>query len=189
MTIEKFAIEHVEAPNKLSSLADAMPNKVMDVKELDRPIGLTQEVENNDKPRIKTKNEDLMGQTHPETGVPFKEKTVETSSGEKVEGVFPVFESVYDVWLPDELLVASDREQFGECNSNLKSWVESNPDDAKKLFSSEQIGDISTGRTPEGYTWHHHEDKGVMQLVDTETHAKTGHTGGKSVWGGGAEYR
>jgi len=32
--------------------------------------------------------------------------------------------------------------------------------------------------TPEGYTWHHHQDRGLMQLVDTEVHAKTGHNGG-----------
>ena len=35
--------------------------------------------------------------------------------------------------------------------------------------------------TPKGYTWHHHQDKGRMQLVETEIHAKTGHTGGFSL--------
>jgi len=34
--------------------------------------------------------------------------------------------------------------------------------------------------TPEGYTWHHHEDKGLMQLIQETVHAKTGHTGGFS---------
>ncbi|MEU9744056.1 HNH endonuclease [Micromonospora chersina] len=34
--------------------------------------------------------------------------------------------------------------------------------------------------TPEGYTWHHHQDPGLMQLVEEWTHAKTGHTGGFS---------
>jgi RHS repeat-associated protein len=32
--------------------------------------------------------------------------------------------------------------------------------------------------TPDGFTWHHHEDGTTMQLVPTEIHAKTGHTGG-----------
>jgi hypothetical protein len=32
--------------------------------------------------------------------------------------------------------------------------------------------------TPTGYTWHHHQDKGLMQLIDRTVHAKTGHTGG-----------
>lgn len=33
-------------------------------------------------------------------------------------------------------------------------------------------------RTPEGYTWHHHQDGTTMQLVPTDIHAQTGHTGG-----------
>jgi RHS repeat-associated protein len=33
-------------------------------------------------------------------------------------------------------------------------------------------------RTPEGYTWHHHQDGTTMQLVPRSTHARTGHTGG-----------
>jgi len=32
--------------------------------------------------------------------------------------------------------------------------------------------------TPAGYTWHHNQDKGLMQLVETEIHKHTGHTGG-----------
>jgi hypothetical protein len=36
--------------------------------------------------------------------------------------------------------------------------------------------------TPRGYTWHHHQDPGLMQLVETWTHNKTGHTGGFSIW-------
>ncbi|MBI1907145.1 MAG: HNH endonuclease [Rhodocyclales bacterium] len=34
------------------------------------------------------------------------------------------------------------------------------------------------GRTPEGYTWHHHQDGKTMQLVPRDIHALTGHTGG-----------
>jgi hypothetical protein len=32
--------------------------------------------------------------------------------------------------------------------------------------------------TPKGMTWHHHQDRTTMQLVPTDIHAKTGHTGG-----------
>lgn len=35
--------------------------------------------------------------------------------------------------------------------------------------------------TPEGYTWHHHQDGTTMQLVPTNIHAQTGHTGGYSL--------
>jgi uncharacterized protein RhaS with RHS repeats len=33
-------------------------------------------------------------------------------------------------------------------------------------------------RTPEGMTWHHHQDGTTMQLVPRDVHAQTGHTGG-----------
>ncbi|WP_423408368.1 HNH endonuclease [Heyndrickxia sp. MSNUG] len=33
------------------------------------------------------------------------------------------------------------------------------------------------------------EEPGVLQLVDRETHASVGHTGGRELWGGGSEYR
>jgi hypothetical protein len=36
--------------------------------------------------------------------------------------------------------------------------------------------------TPEDMTWHHHQDGVTMQLVDRETHDKTGHTGGFSLY-------
>jgi RHS repeat-associated protein len=32
--------------------------------------------------------------------------------------------------------------------------------------------------TPEGYTWHHHQDGRTMQLVPRDIHSRTGHTGG-----------
>lgn len=37
-------------------------------------------------------------------------------------------------------------------------------------------------RTPEGYTWHHHQDMTTMMLVETAVHGKTSHTGGVSIW-------
>ncbi|TKG87918.1 hypothetical protein EYV94_27880 [Puteibacter caeruleilacunae] len=36
--------------------------------------------------------------------------------------------------------------------------------------------------TPKGYTWHHHQNTGRMQLVETDVHAATGHTGGFALW-------
>jgi len=67
MTIEKFAIEHFEAPNKLSSLADATPNKIMDVKELDRPIVLTQETRGELPPLSDETRERLKNDNYSET--------------------------------------------------------------------------------------------------------------------------
>lgn len=39
--------------------------------------------------------------------------------------------------------------------------------------------------TPRGYTWHHHQDGRTMQLVPTDIHRATGHTGGVALGGGG----
>jgi len=36
-------------------------------------------------------------------------------------------------------------------------------------------------RTPKGRTWHHHQDGTTMQLVPTDIHKKTGHTGGRAT--------
>ncbi|WP_436006733.1 HNH endonuclease [Knoellia sp. LjRoot47] len=36
-------------------------------------------------------------------------------------------------------------------------------------------------RTPAGYTWHHHQDVGLMQLINRDVHRATGHTGGFSL--------
>lgn len=137
---------------------------------------------------IKTRNEELEGKRHPKTNVPFERKTVEDADGNEVTGVFPEFDSEFDVQLPEDLYQESDKKQFAECNKQLKEAIEKNPELAKK-FTPEQLEQIKNGETPDGYTWHHNEEKGKMQLVNSDTHAKTGHTGGKTVWGGGNENR
>jgi len=40
----------------------------------------------------------------------------------------------------------------------------------------------SADATPDGYTWHHHEDLGKMQLVRTDVHRGFAHNGGVAVW-------
>lgn len=137
---------------------------------------------------IQTRNESLEGKTHPETGVPFERKTVKDADGNEVTGVFPEFDSTFDAQLPEDLYQGTDKEQFSECNKQLKEKVENNPEFAKK-FTPEQLEQIKNGDTPDGYTWHHNEETGKMQLVDSDVHTKTGHTGGKTIWGGGNENR
>lgn len=138
--------------------------------------------------QIRCLNQHLCGQKHPVTGVEFIEKIVKNEHGEAVKVVVPVFDSAFDAQLPNEKLQSTDREQFKECNKQLKDAVEKDPKLAKK-FTPEQLEQIKNGDTPDGYTWHHHEDTGKMQLVDTVTHDKTAHTGGKAIWGGGRENR
>jgi hypothetical protein len=136
----------------------------------------------------RTVNDKLEGKKHPETGVPFEKKTVKDADGNDFEGVFPQFDSQFDAQLSPEQYGDSDKKQFAECNKQLKEAIEKDPELAKK-FTPEQLEQIKNGETPDGYTWHHNEESGKMQLVDSETHAKTAHTGGRVIWGGGQENR
>ena len=140
---------------------------------------------------IITRNESLEGDNHPITGVPFERKVVEVN-GKNIEGVFPVFDAVYEAKLPKDMYEKSDREQFKECDNQLYKDVEKYPV-LKNQFNTEQLEQIKDGTidgtAPDGYVWHHNEEAGKMQLVDFDTHAKTGHTGGRSIWGGGNNNR
>ena len=137
--------------------------------------------------KLDTRNQALEGTVHPETGVPFERKVIDIGNNTKVEGVFPKFDSVIDIQLPEDMLKAPDSVQFPECNRQLKEAFEANPD--KFSFDKEQMEQILDGETPDGYTWHHDAEVGKMQLVESDIHAKTGHTGGRVVWGGGNENR
>jgi hypothetical protein len=138
--------------------------------------------------KIKTINEDLDGKMHPETQVPFHRVELELPDGRKVEGVFPEFPARFEGKLDESQYLESDAKQFREANRQLLEQIKHNPELAE-TFTSEQLEQIEALETPDGYTWHHHEKPGVLQLVDEELHARTAHTGGRSLWGGGFEYR
>lgn len=137
--------------------------------------------------KIDCRNERLAGAEHPETGVPFEKRNIEVD-GKTYEVVVPHFESIYDAQLPESKLKDVDREQFKECNTQLKAEIANN-EKLRERFDDEQLEQIENGDTPDGYTWHHDADVGKMQLVDTEIHQKTGHTGGRVIWGGGNDNR
>ncbi|HIF5859560.1 HNH endonuclease [Vibrio parahaemolyticus] len=143
-------------------------------------------IDEDGKIHLKTRNESKEGQTG-EDGVIYERKTVEINEVE-IEGVFPQFNSAIDVQLPEELIKAKDTAQAEYANEALKEKVENDPEFAKQ-FSDEQLEQIENGETPDGYTWHHSEEYGEMQLISTEDHQNNRHTGGKAIWGGGKENR
>lgn len=130
----------------------------------------------------KTDRSDLEGKTS-ENGVPYERKTIEIN-GVKIEGVFPIFDSVFDTQLDSNNF--KTKTYANECNTKLKEAVNNNPD-LKSIFTEEQLKNIEDGQTPTGYVWHHNEEPGKMQLVKREDHDKTiggaAHTGGNSLWG------
>lgn len=161
------------------------------------PNSMSGELEGNigsaDNPRnMITRNENLEGEVHPITGVPFERMVVQRPDGEHIEGVFPKFDSMFDANIPENLYKESDKAQFQECNKQLLEAINTTPE-LKEKFSSEQIEQIKEGvyegTAPDGYVWHHDVESGKLQLVDAEIHAKTGHTGGRYLWGGGTENR
>lgn len=164
--------------------------KAIDSAELTETHECVEAVEHGEpvKYNLITRNQSLEGDVHPVTGVEFEKKTVVDAEGNEATGVFPKFESVFDAQLPRDMLKSSDKEQFTECNNQLKDAVSKDPEVSKK-FSGDQLEQIKNGDTPDGYTWHHNEECGKMQLVKSDVHAQTGHTGGRSIWGGGSEFR
>lgn len=136
--------------------------------------------------QIKTINESKDG-IEENSDVKFERNAFEIN-GVKLEGVFPAFDSKLDVQLPQDMLSETDSKQFKYCNEQLKDTIEKAPDLAEK-FSSVQLEQINDLETPDGYTWHHNEELGKMQLVDTDEHQENRHTGGRAVWGGGSESR
>jgi len=139
---------------------------------------------------IETTNDHLAGTFHPETNVPFEINTVQLPSGQEVTGVYPVFDVEHEVHMEKSLYLQSDYVHFTYANAELYDAIQVNPQLADDLGLSEQdIQALSNGDTPQGFTWHHHEEPGVLQLVDEEIHASTGHDGGRVLWGGGEEFR
>jgi hypothetical protein len=143
-----------------------------------------------DAEELETRNDHLNGEVHPETGVPYVEKTVELPNGELKEGTFPVFESGFNVVIAEDLYLESDEVHFEVANQTLYHAIAEDPNLANELgLSPSDVQALANGETPEGFTWHHNEQPGVLQLVDEETHAQTAHTGGRSIWGGGSDNR
>lgn len=121
-------------------------------------------------PKLKLGLPGMAGKTHPKTKVRFDEKG------------FPKFKVYYTAKLRKKYFCETREYHFYFANRELKKDIGSSVR-IKAKFSRKQIKEIHQGKTPSGYTWHHHQNAGVLQLVDEEIHAKTSHIGGYSIWG------
>ncbi len=138
--------------------------------------------------QIQTINADLEGSNHEETGVPYERDTVLLPNGDVVSGVYPNFNEDFSVQVPESMHLDSDSVQFNEANGHLAYEIQHN-DELREQFTGEQLAQIRAGETPDGYVWHHHQEPGRLELVNEQIHAQTGHSGGRSLWGGGSENR
>ena len=134
---------------------------------------------------LETRNDHLVQSTHPETSIPFIEKTIEID-GEMKTVVVPEFPTQFQVTLEEEHYVASDSTHFSMANKLLFEAIQQNPDFAAQLdLTASEVENLNFGMTPTNYTWHHDAEPGILQLVNRDDHAATGHTGGREFWGGG----
>lgn len=191
IALGKLSVEKSEAPIRFGSEKEEFFCDDLTLHRLTNEVSnkSTNTVDEVKSPRhISTINEGLEGQTYPGTNVEYRRRTF-TVNGEKVEGVFPRFESKFDTTLPKDLLNASDTEQFKYCTQRLAKRIETDPDFAAQ-FTPRQIEQIKNGEPRiSGLTWHHNEVPGKMQLVNADVHNTCRHTGGRSIWGGGADCR
>jgi hypothetical protein len=70
----------------------------------------------------------------------------------------------------------------GKGSQTLKKRLESNPNLINKIEKA-NLDCVKKGVDPLGYTWHHHQDKGKMQLVKSKVHGAIIHLGGAEIWG------
>lgn len=124
-------------------------------------------------PSSKAKNVRLAGQRHPTTGIVFDQKG------------FPIFNDIakFDTRIPRQYsLVKDPKGHMRAATRNLRENIQSgkiSPDQ----FTKEQLADIKAGKEKiNGFTWHHHQDTGRMQLIPEEIHEKVGHVGGMDMW-------
>lgn len=136
---------------------------------------------------MNTLNQDLAGNIHPKTGIPFNSKIVELPNGSKIEGVFPEFPSLYDFQMPKEyfnpqgILELSDTKQFKIVIDSVAKKMEVDPA-FKALFTNQQQELFKFGILPKEFTIHHAENIGKYQIVDKTAHANTAHHGGATLW-------
>ncbi len=132
-------------------------------------------------------NMGLEGERHPVTNIYFKRMET-VVNGVRYAVVMPCFDSKYKAALLPNQFLLSDKRQFRIADKQLKLAIESNPEVAKQ-FTEAELNQIKKGRRPSGYTWHHAAEPGSLELVNSELHNKTGHTGGRYFWGGGSKNR
>lgn len=119
---------------------------------------------------ITIRNGALANTVHPVTKVRFN------ANG------FPIFNARVQVQIDEALMKSSNAVQFRNANQKLLIEIQTNAT-VRSKFTASEITQIKNLQTPAGHTWHHHQNRQLMQLVNTTIHQQTGHTGGRAIWG------
>ena len=116
----------------------------------------------------------------------YKNKTFTNKNGEKIKydkNGFPKFQRKFQMTLKNTSLKLERKDHDKEAKTAYIKAYKKNPEKFNSKFSKDEIKDIKNGKTPRNYTWHHHQKRGVMQLVHQKYHNQnTSHTGGFAIW-------
>ena len=123
-------------------------------------------------PKLKHGIPAMAGKTHKETKVKFDRLG------------FPKFRSYYTIHLRIKDYKKSRDSHFNYANKKLYEKA-LRLKKVRKLFTKNDLEELKKGNTPDKYTWHHHQNRGKMQLVSRKIHENVYHIGGYSIWGGG----
>ena len=187
---EKAEAKIDETSQSQRELTEAEKQKLREENSLPENLIDAIRVDENGNYKVKCINEKYKDMENPDTGIRYVERTI-TVKGVEITVVVPEFPDIFDIDIPPEIWENGDTAIFKYCTERLKEYLDANPE-AKANFTSGQLdiiekicsGEIQNPRIP-GFTWHHSEIPGKMQLVDFKTHFDTRHTGGDFLWCGG----
>lgn len=94
---------------------------------------------------------------------------------------FPKFKEIAKVKLERKYWKKDREVHCYRASKMLYEKIQKRPKTANK-FTKKEILEFKKGDLPYKYTWHH-QDKGILQLVDRKIHAEVRHNGGFSIWG------
>lgn len=96
---------------------------------------------------------------------------------------FPIFNRIFcEVKLKRKDHNASREVHFNRASKALYEKAQKDKAFSRK-FTKQELAKFKRGEVPSKYTWHHHQNRGKMQLVLYEIHSKVSHKGGFSIWG------
>lgn len=95
---------------------------------------------------------------------------------------FPKFKAIAEIRLERKYWKKERDAHFYRANKKLYERITKSTKFSKK-FNRKEIYTFKKGQTPSKYTWHHHQDAGLLQLVEYDIHSKVRHDGGFSIWG------
>ena len=98
---------------------------------------------------------------------------------------FPVIEPLNANGKKSEVYIDPTATGHDFSNANIALSNQFNDDELRKIGLNDiQINDVRNGKpsSPTGFTWHHHQDVGKMQLIPSSKHKGFPHTGGCSIW-------